>query len=183
MPRRKRNLLEAGNKLASIRQFLQSLVEYDARFCEGKGGGIIDYSRLILEKGTPFLGSTPSSKFPDAKRWWTISRPQIKQCFYNSQLFALSCDQGTYYEGYAFTFFFPFHHAWVVLDGKVVDFTLEAVDLVERRDKIKPAGPDEVTAYLGVEIPTDALRKYVLKYKSAEPYAQMYHLGSKERFF
>jgi len=136
----------------------------------------------MLEQGTAFLGRSPSSGLPDTKRWWKISPPQIKQCFYNSQMFVLSSEGATYYEGYAFTFFFPFHHAWVVVDGKVVDFTLEAVDLVERRDNLKPAGPDEVTAYLGVGIPTDVLRKYVLKYKSAEPYAHMHYLGSKQRF-
>jgi hypothetical protein len=46
---------------------------------------------------------------------------------------------------------------------------------------LTPEEPSDV-AYLGVEIPSDVLRTYVLTYKSAEPYAQMHHLGAKQRF-
>ena len=66
-------------------------------------------------------------------------------------------------------------------DGQVVDFTLEAANLVNRRDKLPPAEPGEV-AYLGVEIPADALVKYVHKYQSAELYAHMHYWGAKQRF-
>jgi hypothetical protein len=63
--------------------------------------------------------------------------------------------------------------------GRYVE--VAAVNDVNRRDNLTPVEPSDV-AYLGVEIPSDVLRTYLLKYKSAERYAQMYHLGSKQRF-
>ena len=63
--------------------------------------------------------------------------------------------------------------------GRYVE--VAAVNDVNRRDNLTPVEPSEV-AYLGVEIPSDVLRKYVLKHKSAEPSAQMHHLGATQRF-
>ena len=48
-----------------------------------------------------------------------------KQCFHNSQMLVLHDfdDRMEYYEGIAFTGAIPVHHAWLLLDGKLVDVT------------------------------------------------------------
>jgi len=55
-----------------------------------------------------------------------------KQCFHNSQLLKLSDRSGllTYVEGFAFSGLLPVHHAWLTINGKVVDTTrrIERVD-------------------------------------------------------
>jgi|AntDeeMinimDraft_6_1070357.scaffolds.fasta_scaffold06662_4 hypothetical protein len=56
-------------------------------------------------------------------------KPQLKQCFYNSQRFLVTARQMgldldlEYHEGYAQTLI-PFEHAWLVYEGEVLDLTL-----------------------------------------------------------
>lgn len=59
-------------------------------------------------------------------------RPQIKNCFMNSQQFFLDCwrrkpelfERLEYHEGYVVTIL-PLEHAWLKLDGEVLDLTLD----------------------------------------------------------
>lgn len=58
--------------------------------------------------------------------------PEAKQCFYNAQFVSMVAsskglsERMKYVEGYVFTAKLPMpvHHAWIELDGKVIDLTL-----------------------------------------------------------
>jgi hypothetical protein len=69
----------------------------------------------------------------------------------------------------------------VVIDGRPVDFAIEAADRRLRRDKAPPVGPEEIV-YLRVPVPTEALPAFVLKYKVAGPWAHMHYLGATQLF-
>jgi hypothetical protein len=51
-------------------------------------------------------------------------KPQVKQCFYNSQMLAISdmTDKIRYVEGYAINII-PTLHGWCEINGKVIDLT------------------------------------------------------------
>lgn len=59
--------------------------------------------------------------------------PNIKECFANCQRFVLGVDdhnvglEATYHEGYVFGLI-PFEHAWVEIDGEVLELTLDDWD-------------------------------------------------------
>ena len=52
-------------------------------------------------------------------------QPKKKQCFYNAQMIALSDNSGQikYCEGFAYSIAIPMNHAWLDINGKVVDVT------------------------------------------------------------
>jgi len=74
-----------------------------------------------------------------------------KQCFSNAARWALRSGRGTYTEGYAMRHGWPIAiaHAWVTLDGKVMDNTLDAAEF----------------DYMGVEIETKVLTQQLAKNK------------------
>ncbi len=170
-------MLEMMSKLDSIRQYLESFLELDRRVNKGQGGGIIDYYKLLLDQGTVFTDRKLVKDYSEASQWAKHFRPKSKECFYNSQMFVLECDKYQYFEGFALASILPFHHAWVVIDNTVLDFTLEAA--------AKKLGNFYYNnmVYLGVEVPNPVIRDLVLKYESAEPWAHMHYLGAKEHFF
>ena len=163
------------SKVEEIRQYLQTWLD----LCEMAGlplDGIMSYYSLILDKGREFQGRAQSRDYPSTASFRKLFRPKPKECYYNAQMFVLEHREGRYFEGYSAGSFIPFQHAWIVMpDGRVVDFTLDAL---KRRYKYDP---DEVE-YIGVEVPTDILRKLILKYNSSEPYAQMHYLNTECRF-
>jgi hypothetical protein len=175
---------------ATVEEKFQSLMEY-CKVMQNLGEqhpemieqcGEILYSKLMVEKGQRFVGFKKSDLYPDAKEWRQIMRPKPKQCFYNAQLFVVDQDgPERYFEGYVYNYI-PTMHAWCVMpDGNVVDFTLEAANRSLKRDKITPGTPESVV-YLGVEVPTDFIRSWIVSKKMTEPIAHIYHLGSKRRF-
>lgn len=56
---------------------------------------------------------------------WSGTTFWSKQCFHNSQMLIINDfdDRMEYYEGVAYTGVIPVHHAWILLDGKLVDVT------------------------------------------------------------
>lgn len=160
--------------LAGIKQYLEGMITV----C--KDHPLSAYNKLILEQGEVFYKVVHSDKIAQAKEWRKNNRPQIKQCFYNSQLFVVVSELGDYYEGYCHDGLLPFHHAWNVIDGKVVDFTLEARDRSLKRQKIKNNATSP--AYLGVKVPKRALMENIVKTGVAEPIAQKVYLKMDIRF-
>lgn len=143
------------------------------------GMPIAEYNKLILDQGTTFVGAISSDAIKVAKEWRKLRKPKIKQCFYNSQLFLLVEGVGEYYEGYCFDGLIPFHHAWVVIDLKVVDFTLEARNRLFKRKKIAITGEP---VYLGVPVPRQILMQNMVKTGVAEPMAHKHYFNSNLRF-
>lgn len=160
--------------LTSIKNFLQGTVT------AWKNSPIAEYNKLILEQGNAFHKVAHSNSTPETKEWRKRHRPKFKQCFYNAQLFIVTADVGEYYEGYCFDGLIPFHHGWIVLDGKVIDFTLEARDRSLKRKKIENNAANPV--YLGVSIPKRVIMENIVKTRITEPIAQKHYLKSKMRF-
>ena|GEM_PF-5243583 len=109
---------------------------------------------LLLERGSWFEGRADSDEYAVTKRWKKIGKPKAQDCLYNSQECCAE-DNGTrYFEGFVLvqTGMLPSEHAWVVMqDGRVVDFTLEAAEVIlaQKRHRLDLRTP----LYVGVEIP------------------------------
>lgn len=119
----------------------------------------------LLEKGEHFIGREPVNNNPVTKVWAKRNRPKPKRCYNNAQLFALDHPEAKYYEGYWSAFVIPVHHGWVVLDGKVIDFTAEAGERSLKRRGIKHHGNPTTEEYFGVHIPTEFIRESILETK------------------
>ena len=137
----------------------------------------------LLDRGWAFAGAEPLSDeqfaylTSVANHVRTVEAGRVfapKQCFDNSMVMVLSDaeDRLAYCEGFALTGLFPVHHAWLELDGKIVDLTRslrkEAVgeflegkppqdDLRDRVLGVLPAG----WQYFGVSFQHEAVRDYV----------------------
>lgn len=101
--------------------------------------------RYLAEHGTEFTGFTPAAELPETRTWQKRRRPKAKECFYNSQKFCFEYENAQYWEGRAVVVpgLPPVAHAWVVFQGRLFDFTLEA------------DGSSPGTAwYVGIHIPT-----------------------------
>jgi len=98
-------------------------------------------------------------------------QPQIRQCYANSQMALLRCDVDLdsryavrYWEGYYSRCDLPaFEHAWLTVNGKVVDLT----------------HPNEKIDYFGVEIDWELVRSYMLETETHGPLLQDFELGFK----
>jgi len=89
-------------------------------------------------------------------------KPQVKQCFYNSQMLAMSDTTDTikYVEGYAKNFI-PTLHGWCEINGKVIDLTW-------KEDGQYVIGEfKEDTAYAGVTFPAEYFSAIMLKTRYA----------------
>lgn len=159
-------------------RFIKSYLE--SSILAWKDSAIAVYNKLILDHGERFCGAVSSDSIEETKKWRKARKPKSKECFYNSQIFVLTADNSLYYEGYCFDGLIPFHHAWVVIDGKVVDFTLESRDKFLKRKKIKNTASDPV--YLGVVVPKKSIMANIVKTGVAEPLAHKYYLKSELRF-
>jgi hypothetical protein len=90
---------------------------------------LADYKKL-LNKGMFFSRSEKITSNPDVKTFLANNKPQPKECFYNCQMFILyHSDSGAqYFEGYYASGTWVVQHAWLVIEGKVFDPTLDSPD-------------------------------------------------------
>lgn len=131
-----------------MRDFLKMLSSY---------GGKIDIAGYVLDHGA----EAESAHLTEEQRGivsflGSCFEAKPKQCFYNAQficLMALSNEELLsrlkYVEGYALAgSAMPVHHAWVTLDGAVIDLTLST----------KKYTAEELTAFLkeGAPLPREA---------------------------
>jgi hypothetical protein len=144
-------------------EFLVGYVKMQAdmiKLCDIKNGksGRSDYWDTFLSRAKVFSGRKP---FPITS---LRMKPEIKQCYYNSQMFAMGDDSVHYYEGFCYDEgLVPLEHAWNVVNGEVVDLTLDVVDR-KFKEKRKPAS----TVYYGIEIPGKLVAQNTLKSGMAE---------------
>jgi hypothetical protein len=94
----------------------------------------------VLAHGRPFVGSARPKGY---------ALMAIKKCFANAGRLALD-GRGIYVEGFALTGTsgFPFHHAWITLDGT------DAIDVTLR-------GATTTVAYFGIPFSTEVLRRWI----------------------
>jgi hypothetical protein len=121
----------------------------------------VEYYDFVLNNCIAFEKAELAKNFQVTKNFSKRFRPKPKECFKNAQLLAIYNDDIQYYEGFAYREIIPFEHAWVVVGDKVVDVTLEASNRKAKREKIEL--PEGNVVYFGMHIPTEYLRKYLIK--------------------
>ncbi|VTR93377.1 unnamed protein product [Gemmata massiliana] len=124
------------------------------------------FAGVVLHKAEWFLGKADSDDFEVTRKWKAASPPVAGECFCNAKKFCLGCPEARYFEGFYLIAGFPIHHAWNVLDGKVVDFTFEQVnrEMLEERGYCETLYP----LYYGLEVPRESLTD------SQDPVAEAY---------
>lgn len=85
--------------------------------------------------------------------------PQVKQCFYNSQMLAINDPTDTikYVEGYG-KCIIPTLHGWCEINGKVIDLTWK-----NDSEEYILGHFDDIRAYAGVVFPTKYFSKIMMK--------------------
>jgi hypothetical protein len=131
-----------------MKSYLRMLAKYHTE------NGMTGLPALLLEKGLWFEGRADSDEYAATKKWKKKRKPEAQDCFYNSQEFCAEDNGSRYFEGFVLIQkrITPSEHAWVVMqDGRVVDFTLEALEVVaaEKGITVDTRG----ALYVGVEIP------------------------------
>lgn len=153
-------------------QLQQDVEDYLVRglIAWGDEQGIGTYHKLMLEKGRWFLGRDKVKNHSICLEYRKKHRPKIKQCFQNSQLFVTLMDvDAQYYEGFVLAGIIPVMHAWVVMDDKVIDFTLEACDRKLKRER--------ESIYIGVPIPNKFVGEKLIELRQYTPMAHMYYFN------
>jgi len=115
---------------------------------------LMSAERLLLERYAAILGK-PLDGF------------EPKQCFFNSQQLVTAGPDGPlrYSEGYCYSKGgIPVHHAWLNLNGKVVDVTLR-----DRRTREPILGTFADRHYFGISFSTMLVRGQMLRAMSADP--------------
>jgi hypothetical protein len=135
---------------------------------------------FVRLKGTWFERRAKVKDYPSAGKWRRKHRPQEGQCFQNAREFCLAHPNARYFEGFYLIFESPDDHAWVVMeDGRVLDFTHEAVIQKLKRDKaevdIRPP------LYLGIEVPNEALAKLHASAGANKPILELFKASLKRR--
>ena len=110
------------------------------------------YHAALLQHAETFVVRQSVNAFPAAVAWQEENRPQPKECYRNAQSFSIH-SRAEYYEGYWAKEGRAVHHAWVVVDGEVIDLTAEAGDRLKRKLGISPAVSPGV--YCGMLVPTE----------------------------
>ena len=155
--------------------------------------GLCDF---ILDRGHPRPDSSPLTEeqfeYLTKVAKATTLRFEPKQCFHNAMMLAI-CDSNLegrieYIEGFAYTGALPVHHAWVELDGKLVDLTRSLrpnsaqefingkppqADLRDRLLGVIPEGWE----YLGVTFDSDEVQSYVWEHEETNSLITNYRDG------
>lgn len=134
-----------------------------------------EFVALALSKGIWFNGRANAEDYEITQLWQRVKRPKAGECYTNAQTFCLEAWDHRYFEGYVLAVGIPIQHAWVVLEnGRVVDFTLEAMERKAKRAKV--ACDTTNALYLGVEVPN--LRVSPLRVQMPNAYVGMNRLNS-----
>ena len=144
-------------------------------YVEQLAAGGSRYHAALLTHGREFRGRTRSSAVRDAARWKDRVRPRWHRCYANAGSFVACHAYAQYWEGlwrYAADAA-PVHHAWVMLDGHVIDFTGEDVSRRGRRRGFDLLPPDE-QEYFGVHVPAEFVRRRVDATRVWGPVSEMY---------
>ena len=182
----------------SMRDYLEQRVGMEIRIAKSNGfdanyAGLCDF---ILDRGHPRPDSSPLTdeqfEYLTKVAKATTLPFEPKQCFHNAMMLTI-CDSRLegrieYVEGFAVTGVIPVHHAWVELDGKLVDLTRSlrpeaAKDFIDGkppqadlRDRLLGVIP-EGWEYLGVTFDSDEVQNYVWEHEETNSLITNYHDG------
>jgi hypothetical protein len=112
-----------------IRSRLREMMKLAGRLRKAGVGLATAPYRLLLQKGEFFVGAAAVKADPVVHAHVRRYRPKPKECFFNGQLFVVFDDTGhaTYYEGFVTDVIGGLvHHGWLVVNGVVIDPTIEA---------------------------------------------------------
>jgi len=135
---------------------------------------------FVRANGTWFEGRASVKDYPTAVKWKRNRCPRGGQCFQNAREFCLAHPNSQYFEGFYLIFETPEAHAWVVMeDGRVLDFTLEAV--IQKLKKEKAEVHVRPPLYLGMEVPHGQLAKLHAAAGPNKPILELYKANLKRR--
>jgi len=171
---------EANNLTEYLQAMEESALEIQGKV---KGASHASLCGLVLDRGRPF----ESLPLTDAEVTWLFklideyrSKFPIKHCYSNSQgllLFNTGLNEQAddhelrYVEGYAVGVI-PIPHAWLSLNGKVVDLTMRLKKPWTRRSKVKKGRlkdrvlgefPTLEREYYGIELPTRLIHERIAR--------------------
>lgn len=182
----------------SMRDYLEqrAVMEFRIRAANGSTltyAGLCDF---VLDRGRPQPESAPLTEeqfeyLTQVAKATTLPF-EPKQCFHNAMMLAI-CDSHMegrieYIEGFAYTGALPVHHAWVELDGKLVDLTrslrpTSAQDFIDGkppqadlRDRLLGEIP-EGWEYIGTPFDTDEVHNYVWEHEETNSLIVNYRDG------
>lgn len=131
------------------------------------------YMSTVLRYGDWFFGRANVAEYEAAELWKSRRRPRAGHCFYNAQTYCIDHREATYWEGYFLIRGLPIHHGWVVMeDGRVVDFTIEAVIRKLIRER-KPVD-ETIPLYLGINVPRPYIKERLRTGPSGKPLGQQF---------
>jgi hypothetical protein len=153
-----------------MESFLRTLATYQTE--SGQAG----LPALLLEKGSWFEGRADSDEYAVTKQWKKKRKPEAQDCFYNSQEFCAEVKGSRYFEGFVLvqTGLLPSEHCWVVMqDCRVVDFTLEALEVIvpDKGLTVDSRG----ALYVGLEVPRAIIVERLGETGWYEPIAELFY--------
>jgi hypothetical protein len=140
------------------------------------------FASLILAKGEWFHGRANAADYEITRLWAKQQKPRAKDCYYNAQQFCINCGDFRYLEGYVLIHpIDPMEHAWVVMDdGRIVDFTLEAMERkAKKQHKLVVDTSDAL--YLGVEVPRLFVMEHIVSTDNFESVAELFHASNSRK--
>jgi len=167
---------ELKNYLTMMRDFRQTAVPFP------KGYNYVCAEDYVLDRGRLYESSRLTED--EEKSLMGVigeyGRPfKQRECFYNAQMLVLTDHTKTlrFAEGFAVGVI-PVHHAWVTLNGKVVDLTWRVKGRRKGgyNDRIIGVIPND-RAYYGVEFDTETVREVVLQTEMSHSFLQDYRSG------
>jgi hypothetical protein len=140
----------------TLREQIQQRAEMIGQL--GGRGDLMTQERYVLDKGTQMASTEPLTDEQYAYLRMITGAIEClpKQCFYNAQMMTLTdsyheTQRVKYHEGYVWTGIMPIPHAWITLDGKIVDVTLSTdPESTQRFFDGEPPREDLMDRVLGV---------------------------------
>lgn len=148
--------------LEQLRHHLRVLAEFKVTPPGYAYCGLEDY---LLDRGTSEWTDEPLTQEEAGYLAEVTDRRsfQLKQCFYNSQMLAVETQRLQYYEGYAVGMSpLPVHHAWLSLNGKIIDLTWRSKTGERVVGRLLPGW-----AYIGVGFTADEVYQHLSTYEEA----------------
>lgn len=132
----------------------------------------VKFYTLLKEKGISFNYRTVNEQL---EKYCSINRPRIKECYRNSLLLAIACEDIDYVEGYMFTsaIGFPIEHAW---NCRVSGNDWEVIDTTAHEAGFK----FDTEEYFGVIIPKAVLQDFLETNQHLT--ALQYYLSNSEKY-
>lgn len=149
---RKHETASATTSKREIHRRLRGMMKQVERLKKAGVGLSTDSYRRLLKYGEFFVDVAAVKTDPVVHAHVRRYRPKPKECFYNCQKFVVldGTDHATYYEGFVTDVAGRLtHHGWLVVNGVVIDPTLEAAVRKAKRWGIN-FDPPTARQYYGV---------------------------------